>query len=57
MKAEAAKQKQLDKETKRLEKYKFSEKDIVAEVDPKVLSGSLGGRSDRVTLSKFIIEF
>ncbi|XP_021846501.1 crossover junction endonuclease EME1B isoform X1 [Spinacia oleracea] len=44
LRAEAAKQKQLEKEKKKLENYKFNEKDIVAEIDPKVLSGSLGGR-------------
>ncbi|XP_021769553.1 crossover junction endonuclease EME1A-like isoform X3 [Chenopodium quinoa] len=44
LKDETAKQKQLAKERKKLEKHKFSEKDIVAMIDPKVLSGSVGGR-------------
>ncbi|XP_021728144.1 crossover junction endonuclease EME1B-like isoform X2 [Chenopodium quinoa] len=43
LKDETAKQKQLAKERKKLEKHKFSEKDIVAVIDPKVLSGSVGG--------------
>ncbi|XP_021738302.1 crossover junction endonuclease EME1B-like isoform X2 [Chenopodium quinoa] len=43
LKDETAKQKQLAKERKKLEKHKFSEKDIVALIDPKVLSGSVGG--------------
>ncbi|XP_021769552.1 crossover junction endonuclease EME1B-like isoform X2 [Chenopodium quinoa] len=43
LKDETAKQKQLAKERKKLEKHKFSEKDIVAMIDPKVLSGSVGG--------------
>lgn len=47
-KAEVARLKQLEKEKKKSEKYKFSEKDIVAEIDLKVLSGSLGGMFSRL---------
>ncbi|XP_021751468.1 uncharacterized protein LOC110717142 [Chenopodium quinoa] len=44
LKDETAKQKQLAKERKKLEKHKFSEKDIVAVIDPKVLSGLVGAQ-------------
>uniref|UniRef100_A0A803KX86 ERCC4 domain-containing protein n=1 Tax=Chenopodium quinoa TaxID=63459 RepID=A0A803KX86_CHEQI len=43
LKDETAKQKRLAKERKKLENHTFSAKDIVALIDPKVLSGLVGG--------------